>query len=100
MTAITTQSVNSSPDPDVARRRAAGARVRSIRRALGLRVEDLAARSGCGIGTVYRLERGEREPSRLVKRAISAALGVELEVLWPSDRIGTGRDLVDPAGRR
>ena len=73
---VTTESASLSP-------------LRAIRRALGVRPEDLAARAEIGIATLYSAERGDHSPTRTTRRAISNALGVPVETLWPPAQGGS-----------
>jgi transcriptional regulator with XRE-family HTH domain len=57
------------------------ARLASLRSKAGLSVADLAAAAGLHRDTVYRLERGEREPSLAVAKMLAQALGCTLDDL-------------------
>ena len=53
-------------------------RLARLREQAGLTVAELAARAGLHRDYIYRLERGEREPSLAVAKALARALGVTL----------------------
>lgn len=61
-------------------------RLEHLRRSLGLRVEDLADRSGVAARTIRALEVGEHDPKLGTARRIVAALGAaRLETVFPPD---------------
>lgn len=57
--------------------------VREARLRKGFSVAELAKRAGVAIGTASNTELGRTRPTRLVRRAIAAALEVEERMLWP-----------------
>lgn len=57
--------------------------LRAARRQSNLSAERLAAIAGVAPLTVRRLERGLHVPRPETKGALSGALGVPVEVLWP-----------------
>ncbi len=59
--------------------------VRVYRVAAGMRQADLAALAGLNPETIRRLELGQNHPQRATRRALADALGVEPELLWPSN---------------
>lgn len=54
---------------------------RGLRKASGLRQEDLAANSGVSIGVIKEIEAGKGNPTLDTLVTISSALGVEFESL-------------------
>jgi len=48
-----------------------------MREALGLTLEQLAARAGCDAGYLSRVERGERNPSKYFLTHLAAVLADE-----------------------
>lgn len=62
--------------------------LRAARRQIKLSAESVAALAGITPLTVRRLERGLHVPRPETKGALSAALGVPVEVLWPSHADG------------
>jgi transcriptional regulator with XRE-family HTH domain len=57
-----------------------GARIRELRRARGMTIEQLAVRVGIGYETLATIERGARSmPLRLTLAAIADGLGVTVE---------------------
>lgn len=63
-----------------------GARLRAIRAAAGLRVEELAARSGLSASTVFKLEAGRNtNPSARTVQRLALALGRPLLSFFGDD---------------
>lgn len=58
-----------------------GRRLRALREAKGLSLEDVAARAGMHFTAVGRLERGAREPKLGTILRLAKALGVEPDEL-------------------
>lgn len=61
--------------------RAQGARIRDLRKAKGLTIDELATRSGLHFNTVGRIERGMSEASLEQQLAIAETLGVPMHQL-------------------
>lgn len=73
-------------DPvDHARLRELGARIRHIRMAADLTLEDLAAFAGLSVTYLGQTERGQRNPSVLVLWRIADALDATLDQLTAAD---------------
>jgi transcriptional regulator with XRE-family HTH domain len=53
------------------------------RHALGLRATDVAAVVGISSGHLSMVERGHRQPSRLLRKSLAMALGVDETELFP-----------------
>lgn len=62
---------------------ACGERVRARRLAIGIHGHQLAGLVGCTVQTISKVERGEIVPRDYLKAALSVALCVEVEELWP-----------------
>jgi len=60
-----------------------GEKLRAIRLARGLTQEELASRSGYGVRTLRRIERGQAQPHPRTLREIAQALGVDASRLLP-----------------
>lgn len=56
------------------------ARLRSLREAGGLSVDELSRLSGVHRMAIYRLEKGERQPSLATAKKLADALGHKLRV--------------------
>ena len=56
--------------------------LRTVRKAAGLKQEELAARSGISQGTISRIERGSHAPSVDTALALARALGTTVEHLF------------------
>lgn len=65
----------------MARREINGAAVREIRALLGITQPDLAARCGITQPSLSNIERGERNASPKVVRALADQLGVSLDAI-------------------
>ncbi len=90
--------------PAVLNRRIAG-RVRDLRAARGLSLEDLAARSGVSRSMISLVERGESSPTAVVLEKLATGLGVMLASLFdeapaaaPRRRRSRGAT-ISPSGR-
>lgn len=53
--------------------------LKRYRKAAGLTLSELAARSGVAVATIHRIENGEREGSKETTRLLSRELRVALE---------------------
>lgn len=62
----------------------AGAKIKEIRLAKGMRQEELAEKSGLTQSHISRLERGEHSPNHLTLTKIAKALEIEIGQLDPS----------------
>lgn len=62
-------------------RRANGATIRALREAIGIRHADLAQAAGISPGYLTNIEKGIRQPSPPVLRAIADRLGVTLDAI-------------------
>jgi len=62
-----------------------GTKITTVRESLGLSIEELAERSGCGMAVIRRIEVGEIAPSLAPLIKISRALGVRLGTLLDDD---------------
>jgi transcriptional regulator with XRE-family HTH domain len=71
------------------------ARVRGLRAALGLSLDQLAGRSGVSRSMISLIERGESSPTAVVLEKLSVGLGVSLASLFDAPRPS-----VDPLSRR
>jgi transcriptional regulator with XRE-family HTH domain len=69
-------------DPTVLDARRLGARIRALRKARGLTLEQVAKASGTKHGPLSQIERGERNPSIQMLHAIAVALGVKPSAFW------------------
>lgn len=70
---------------DTTQRRVNGTAVRVIRKALGVRGCDLAARAGISGPFLTRIEQGARQPSAKVMVDLATGLGIPLEAIsYPS----------------
>lgn len=58
-----------------------GARVKELRRGLGLSLEEMAGRSGVSRAMLSKVERGEKNPTLVVAAKVAEALGVSLSRL-------------------
>jgi transcriptional regulator with XRE-family HTH domain len=67
---------------------ALGARIRSLREALGMSLRDLAARSGVSAPMLSQVERGETSPTLQVARRIAHGLELRLSQLLRLDEDG------------
>lgn len=63
-----------------------GARLRQLRRARRLSLEELAARTALSIGFLSQIERGLSSPTLRVLAGVADALGVAISELFPSDQ--------------
>ena len=79
-------------------RRALGQQVRQLRLDRGLTLEEVAARSGCSLGSLSQLERGLGNPSFATLVRISHALRVSVGQLVELGR--DGQDVVSPVVRK
>jgi transcriptional regulator with XRE-family HTH domain len=61
------------------------ARIKALRKRLGLRQEDLASASGLSHSYVSMIERGNRTPSHVAMQQIAAGLEVPLVALFVAD---------------
>jgi transcriptional regulator with XRE-family HTH domain len=59
-----------------------GTKVRSLRSARGMRLEDLSARSGVSRAMLSRIERGESSPTAQLLNRVCAGLDVTLSALF------------------
>ncbi|MEO8668095.1 MAG: helix-turn-helix domain-containing protein [Bauldia sp.] len=59
-----------------------GTRVRALRSSRGMRLEDLAARSGVSRAMLSRIERGESSPTAQLLNRVCGGLGVTLSTLF------------------
>lgn len=75
-----TEHVEDTLDQRVARR------VRELRAALGLTLEQLATRSGVSRSMISVVERGESSPTAALLDKLAAGLGVTLNVLFEAPR--------------
>src|SRR2546428_6422514 len=78
--------------------RALGQQVRQLRLERGLTLEEVAARSGCSLGSLSQIERGLGNPSFATLVRISHALRVSVGRLVELDR--NGKDGVSPVVRK
>lgn len=72
-----------------------GLRVRTLRSAKGLTLDDLAARSGVSRAMLSRIERGESSPTAQLLGRVCGGLAVTLSTLFAS-----GEALASPLSRR
>jgi len=80
------------PKPDGHQiRRIFGARVRELRAKKGYSQEELAFRAGVHRTYLGGIERGERNPSLENISAIAQALGVEIAILFNSEKISASK---------
>lgn len=63
-----------------------GARLRLLRRARRLSLEELASRTGLSIGFLSQIERGLSSPTLRVLAAVADALGTAISELFPTDQ--------------
>jgi len=49
--------------------------LRELRKALGLKAEELAALLGCTVATLYRWERGRQKPLPVFRRKLQEVFG-------------------------
>lgn len=70
-----------------------GARLRAVRQARGLTLEDLAASAGMSASTLSRLEAGKRQASLELLLPLTRRLGIRLDDLVPQEQ-------ADPRVRR
>jgi transcriptional regulator with XRE-family HTH domain len=69
-----------------------GTKLRTARKAAGLRVEDVAVATGISYATIIRAETGANTPSAEKLRLIASALGVSMESLFDEEApVGGGR---------
>jgi transcriptional regulator with XRE-family HTH domain len=72
----------------------------------GMSQSELAEKAGLKQAQVSRLESGTREPRLQTARKLAEALGVDVDLLFPSDDPSTARDFLStrfeasPNGRR
>jgi transcriptional regulator with XRE-family HTH domain len=66
-------------------RGAADFRLRALRDALGVPRERVAFLAGVSVGTVKNAERGAHKTTVANRRAIAAALGVNVATIWPDE---------------
>src|SRR5215210_3316611 len=97
-TATTRSNGSANADPEV------GARIRSLREAMGYSLRDLAERSGVSAPMLSQVERGETSPTLAVAGKIASGLELSLSQLLrldegqhvvvtrAADRRATGRD--------
>lgn len=76
-----------------------GGRLRTLRRQLGLTLEQLAGDSGFSTGYLSQIENGAAVPSLTALQVIAAELGVEVAEFFPDER-RRGTRLIRAAGRR
>jgi transcriptional regulator with XRE-family HTH domain len=80
-----------------------GQRLRTMRHARGLSLQEVAAASGLSVGMISQIERGGNSPSYRSLRMLSSALGVPIEQLFtqaePLDVASRGV-VVHPKNRR
>jgi transcriptional regulator with XRE-family HTH domain len=57
--------------------------IRVLRRERGLSATEVAYRAGCGVGMLWRYERGEVEPPLGTARAIARVLEATLDEAFP-----------------
>jgi transcriptional regulator with XRE-family HTH domain len=82
-----------SPDPAAADPAAwIGAEVRSLRRAKGLSLHQLATRCGKSVGFLSQLERGLSRPTVSVLHDLATALGVQIHWFFPASGIPAASD--------
>lgn len=62
-------------------RRVNGPTVRAIREAVGIRLSDLATRSGLSVGYLSNIEAGRKQPADAVTAAIARELGVSIDAI-------------------
>jgi transcriptional regulator with XRE-family HTH domain len=74
--------------PDLARE--LGRRARAMRKAAGLTLEALAARSGVSRAMLSKVERGEKSPTLSVATRIAGGLDVSLSALMGADPLPAG----------
>lgn len=65
--------------------------MREFRQRKGWTQQELAYMSGVAIGTVARLETGRTSGNRLIRQAISQALGQSLQLVFPGPQKKAGR---------
>lgn len=70
-----------------------GRRVRSVRRAAGLTLEELAERTDANVTHLGAIERGRHNPSLLLLVRIADALGVGVPTLLDIDEEKDAREL-------
>ena len=63
-----------------------GTRLRAMRRALGITLDQLASDSGLSAGYLSQIENGAAIPLLTVLQVIAAELGVEVSAFFPDDR--------------
>lgn len=80
--------------------RALGRQMRQLRQDRGMRLEDLAARSGCSVGSLSQIERGLGNPSFGTLARISHALRVSVARLVEVEPDGGGVPSVVRKDRR
>jgi transcriptional regulator with XRE-family HTH domain len=65
--------------------------LKTLRKRVGLSIEEVAARAGEPAGTIFQIEDCNIIPSDELKERIARAIGFPVEVIWPatkpSDRI-------------
>jgi transcriptional regulator with XRE-family HTH domain len=61
------------------------ARIRELRRRLGLDEKDLALRSGLSVDTIRQIEEGNMQPSAITLRSLAGALGTTAAELAKPD---------------
>lgn len=71
-----------------------GARIRSLRRAKGLRLTEVAAQTGLSIGYLSQVERGISSPSLRVLTTIAAPLGITYAELFRTGAADTASDSI------
>ena len=84
-----------------------GARIRELRSARGLRLEDLAGRADVSRAMLSRIERGESSPTAQLMNKVCGGLGITLSALFaeaappasPLSRRDTQPTWRDPASR-
>lgn len=66
-------------------------RLRAIRRGRGLTGEELAARAGLSLKTIYSIEVDGVRPQRATRRVLALALGITVEDIFPINQERAGR---------
>jgi transcriptional regulator with XRE-family HTH domain len=72
-----------------------GTRLRALRTAHGLSVNELAVRAGVSVGTVSQVERNKANPSVRILEKLRHALSVPLSTLLEGDDAGSDPDTAD-----
>ena len=61
-------------------------RLREVRTETDCRLLELAARAKCSPSLVHSIEVYDHDPRPATKRKIAAALGVDVEEIWPGEQ--------------